>query len=182
MLTQNTNSPSVPEQPENDEIVVTDVGPAGYHVELWYEPMHTGGRDMFDRVVERLRDLSERGYIDSMSVGTWDRYVEVFGDDPEADVPKRVLNRLERVERWKQLRDDEQSPAAESRIVGRGRLGPSFDARRVPRAALIEFEDGIVTHVTFADERIGCLTERLERIAERERSEAPNDDSTSARG
>jgi hypothetical protein len=182
MLTQNTNSSSAANQSDNDEFVVTDVGTAGYHVELWYEPVHTGGKNLFDRVVERLRDLSERGYVDSVSVGTWDRYVEVFGDDPESDVPKRVLNRLERLERWQRLRGDESS-TTDPRIVGRGRLGPSFDARRVPRAALIEFEDGVVTHVTLADERIGCLTERLKQIAECEPSEAdtPNDDATTTR-
>lgn len=181
MLTQRTNSSSVSDRSDNDGVAVTDVDPAEYRVELWYEPMHTGGRGMFDRVVEGLHDLSEQGYVDSVSLETWERYVDVFDSHPEGDVPKRTRNRLDRLDRWVRLREDEQSPAGEQRTVGRGRLGPSFDARRVPRAALIEFEDGSVTHVTLANERIGCLTGRLKQVAERERSETPNEDATSTR-
>ena len=138
-------------------------------VELWREATETGGRNEFDRVAERLRHLEERGDVDAAAVETWDRYVDVAGGYPDDEVPRTTLDRLGKLKRWAWRHGSDASISTESRTVGRGRMGPPTQMRRVPRAALVEFENGVVTNVTLCDEYTGCLTERLRTIAERER-------------
>lgn len=139
-------------------------------VELWREPTQTGGQNEFDRVAERLRALSESGVVDKTAVETWDRFADVSGGYPDDDVARKTLERLGRLQRWAWRHSNDLSVPTESQVAGRGRMGPPVRVRRVPRAALVEFEDGVVTNITLADEQTGCLSKRLERINERERA------------
>ncbi|WP_089879520.1 HTH domain-containing protein [Halogeometricum limi] len=148
----------------------TDTETVNTRVELWCEASHTGGRGEFDRVAERLRELDARGDVDASAVETWERFVDVSGGYPADERPRETLDRLGRLQRWSWQHSDTSSLDATTRLVGQGRLGPEKKVVRTPRAALVEFENGIVTNVTCADERTGCLTARLERIAEREQT------------
>lgn len=144
----------------------------GTRVELWCEATRTGGTDEFDRVVERLRRLADRGDVDAATVETWDRYVDVSDGAVRDERARETMDRLARLHGWAWRRGGASAPDGETRPAGRGRLGPAVELHRVPRAALVEYENGAVTNVTFADEHTGCLTERLETLAARERPES----------
>ena len=152
-----------------------DETPSETRIELWRKPVKTGGLNELARVEERLRTLAECEHIDAVAVKTWDRYVDTAESGRDDEGPRATLERLHRYTGRGADPESEGSPSYHPRIAGRGRLGPRTDAARVPRAALVEFEDGCITNVTLADERTGCLTERLKRIAERGGSEADSD-------
>ncbi|ADQ67909.1 hypothetical protein C499_16697 [Halogeometricum borinquense DSM 11551] len=176
MLAHTTSEPANQDQTEDETKRQETPDKSGMRVELWREPTQTGGQNEFDRVAERLRTLEERGVVDAAAVETWERFVDVSGGYPEDDVPRATLDRLGRLQRWAWQHGRSVSLPTESRTVGRGRLGPPAELRRVPRAALVEFENGTMTNVTIADERTGCLTERLETLAERERAATEDED------
>ncbi|MFD1686346.1 HTH domain-containing protein [Halobellus litoreus] len=152
-----------------------DDAPSETRIELWRKPVKTGGLNEFARVEERLRTLAECEHIDAVAVKTWDRYVDTAEGSRDDEGPRATLERLRRYTGRDAKLESEGSPAYHPRIAGRGRLGPRTDAARIPRAALVEFEDGSITNVTLADERTGCLTERLKQIAERGGSQADSD-------
>ena len=141
----------------------------GLRVELWCEATQTGGTSEFERVAERLRRLADRGDVDAAAVETWDRYVDVSGGFVRDDASRETRDRLARLREWTWRRREDTPAEGGTGPAGRGRLGPAVELHRVPRAALVEFEHGVVRNVTFADEHTGCLTERLETLAERER-------------
>jgi len=141
--------------------------PSETRVELWRKPVKTGGLDEFARVEEQLHALAERSHVDAVAVKTWDRYIDTAESGRDHDGPRATLERLRRYTGRDAGPESAGSVAYHPHIAGRGRLGPRTDAARIPRAALVEFEDGSITNVTFADERTGCLTERLRQIAER---------------
>ncbi|MFB6090249.1 MAG: HTH domain-containing protein [Halobellus sp.] len=144
-------------------------------VELWRKPVRTGGRNEFELVEDRLRELAECDHVDAVAVKSWDRYVDDAEGRRGAEGPTPTLDRLRRYEERAGEGDVEGAAAVRPDIEARGRLGPRADAGRVPRAALVELEDGVVTNVTFADERTGCLTQRLAQIADRERPDGDGD-------
>ncbi|MDS0293428.1 HTH domain-containing protein [Halogeometricum luteum] len=170
MLTYSTNEPVRSEGAGAGANESADTDREGTRVELWCEATRTGGDGEFDRVAKRLRRLADRGDIDAAAVETWDRYVDVSGGFVRDETARETRDRLARLREWTWRRREEASDG--SAPAGRGRLGPAVELHRVPRAALVEFENGVVRNVTFADERTACLTERLETLAERERPES----------
>jgi hypothetical protein len=178
MLTYGTNEPVRSDGAGAGANESADTDREGTRVELWCEATRVGGNGEFDRVAERLRRLADRGDVDAAAVETWDRYVDVSGGFVRDDTARETRDRLARLREWTWRRRDEAG--AESRPAGRGRLGPTVELHRVPRAALVEFENGVVRNVTFADERTACLTERLETLAERERSESVSESASTS--
>ncbi|ELZ27330.1 hypothetical protein C474_18329 [Halogeometricum pallidum JCM 14848] len=172
MLTHDTNEPMGSGGTGAGTNESADTDRDGTRVELWCEAARTGGANEFDRVAERLRRLADRGDVDAAAVETWDRYVDVSGGFVRDDVTEETRDRLARLREWTWRRREGGTTRGDTRPAGRGRLGPAVELYRVPRAALVEFENGVVTNVTFADEHTGCLTERLKTLAERERSES----------
>ncbi|MDS0298185.1 hypothetical protein NDI76_05480 [Halogeometricum sp. S1BR25-6] len=172
MLTHGTNGPARSGGMDSGTNGSADTDREEIRVELWCEATRTGGDSEFDRIAERLRRLADRGDVDAAAVETWDRYVDVSGGFVRDDTARETRDRLARLREWTWRRREESAAAAGAGSAGRGRLGPAVELHRVPRAVLVEFENGVVRNVTFADEHTGCLTDRLESLAERERSES----------
>ncbi|MFB6251215.1 MAG: HTH domain-containing protein [Halobellus sp.] len=141
-------------------------------VELWCKPVKTGGRNEFELVEERLRALSEADHVDTVAVKSWDRY----GDDAEGPADTGPKPTLERLRRYAE-REGDVGEAVASRFGtgGQGPANPRTGEGRVPRAALVEFEDDAISNVMLADDCDSCFIHRLVQIAERERSDEDAD-------
>jgi hypothetical protein len=150
---------------ESDSATRTD----GKRVELWHEPVQTSGSSEFEPVVGMLRRLDERGEVADVAVESWDRQVDVSGGLPSDSTAVRTLDRFGQIRRWTRQRGDHSFESGEPTRVGVGRMGPEREMRRVPRAALLEFENGVLTNVTLCEEATGCLTRRLRELSVRER-------------
>jgi hypothetical protein len=141
----------------------------GKRVELWYQPTQTGGSVEVEPVVGMLRRLDERGDVADVAVEAWDREVDVSGGLPPDPAAVRTFDRFGQIRRWARQRGDQSFESGEPTQVGVGRMGPEREVQRVPRAALLEFENGVLTNVTLCEEATGSLTRRLGEIAVRER-------------
>ncbi|WP_424008304.1 HTH domain-containing protein [Haloferax denitrificans] len=140
-------------------------------IELW---VPSGRRAEFTPVIERLDDAVERGLVSEYTVETWDRFVDVSGELSPRE--RRARDRLASYARWAATRGERLTGLGDLGVRGVGRMGPERLTRRVPRAVMAEYENGVLAHVTACEECIGAFRERLRDLdsaTERERSSEP---------
>ncbi|KAB1189296.1 MULTISPECIES: HTH domain-containing protein [Haloferax] len=128
-------------------------------VELW---VPSGKRDEFEAVVARLDDAVEHGVVDDYTVETWDRFVDLSGRLNSRE--RHVRDKLSSYARWSANRGRQLSGLGDPITRGIGRMGPECLTRRVPRAVMAEYEEGILSHVTACEECVGALQLRLDDL------------------
>jgi hypothetical protein len=147
-------------------------GRTGRRLELW---VRAGDADEVAHLVARARRLESAGRVASVAVREWPGFLDlpVQGGRPgERDAAAAART----FARWAWRHGTDLPGFGERRLAGRGRMGPTYVARRTPRAVLAEYVDGALVNVTPCDEGARCLAERLaalERGADAERPGLP---------
>lgn len=140
-------------------------------VELW---VPSGRRPEFEAVIARLDDAVERGAIDDYSVETWDTFVDLSGRLSPRE--RRARDKLSTYARWSARHGERLSGLGDPVTRGVGRMGPERVTRRVPRAVMAEYEEGVLSNVTACEECVGALSARVSELdsqSEPERSNGP---------
>jgi hypothetical protein len=138
-------------------------------VELW---LLSGRLDEFSPVVSRLDDAVEDGVIEDYTVEMWNRFVDLSGDLSPRE--RRIRDKISTYARWSANRGEHLSGLGEPFTRGDGRMGPSRVSRRLPRAVLAEYEDGVLSHVTACEECLGAFRARLAELDSHSESEWSN--------
>lgn len=147
----------------------TDSGPGGrVTVELWAWPDQYYTDEDHDLAIKRLDRLADEGRIDAYRIHTWPRQLDVSSPDPSDPDVSRARERIDRFRRWAR-RTGVRLTLPDPTRVGSGRMGPEFDALRLPPLVLAEFRDGALSYVAPCVEPDGgCSVEdRLDLIARR---------------
>ncbi|WP_410765303.1 HTH domain-containing protein [Haloferax sp. DFSO60] len=125
-------------------------------IQLW---ILDGEHSEFEPVLNTLDEYVHRGLIDHYSVETWSRFVDLSGNLSYRE--QRIREHLDAYARWAVMHGKPLSGLGDLVVRGVGRMGPERMTRRVPRAVMAEYEDGVLTTVTACEEGVGTLHDRL---------------------
>ncbi|MFC7128813.1 HTH domain-containing protein [Haloferax chudinovii] len=128
-------------------------------IELW---VPSGRRAEFKPVIERLDDAVERGLVSEYTVETWDRFVDLSGELSPRE--RRARDRLASYAEWTATRGERLTGLGDLGVRGVGRMGPERVTRRIPRAVMAEYENGVLAHVTACEECVGAFRGRLREL------------------
>lgn len=135
-------------------------------VELWIRTLPVGEADAHDELLARLRALERRGRLDDVELHTWPHEVAI--DEPATPHERQVVDRVVDFRRWA-ARRGARLPGLETTVTaGVGRMGPAYEALRLPETVLAVFRDGVLVWVAPC-ELEGRTHTPLEWVAEAER-------------